>query len=213
MMICDLSMELEHLIDKQLIQTSTQECIKEIIEQFRQSDSGLILENINAKDGSRNDSFEGRLLCPGHGIEAVWFLLDIAEQQNNKQLASICIDTLLAILNYSWDEKYDGIFHLLDIEQRPPQQLEWDQKLWWVHLETIIALVKAIDHCPDRTDEILVWLNKVQKYTIDHFVDSEGGELYGYLNRQGEVLLNLKGGKMERMLSSSSSLLFMLENT
>ncbi len=55
--------------------------------------------------------------------------------------------------------------------------------------------MKAIDHQPERRDELLIWLNKVQKYTIDHFVDSEHGELYGYLNRQGEVLLNLKGGK------------------
>ncbi|CAF1314620.1 unnamed protein product [Adineta steineri] len=195
MMMCNLSMELEHLIDKQLIQTLTQECIQEIIVEFRQADSGLILEYINANDGSRNDSFEGRLLNPGHGIEAMWFLLDIAERKNNKELTTICIDTIIKILEYSWDEKYNGIFYFLDIEQRPPQQLEWDQKLWWVHLETLIALIKAIDHQPERTNELLGWLNKVQKYTIDHFVDSEGGELYGYLNRQGEVLLNLKGGK------------------
>ena len=195
MMMCNLSMELAHLIDKELIETLTNECIKEIMEQFRQSDSGLILEYVNARDGSRNDSFEGRLLNPGHGIEAMWFLLDIAEQQGNKELASNCISTLLTILNYSWDEKYGGIFYFLDIERRPPQQLEWDQKLWWVHLETLIGLIKAIDHQPERTDELLPWLNKVQKYTIDHFVDDEAGELFGYLNRQGEILLNLKGGK------------------
>ena len=53
MMMCNLSMELEHIIDKELIQNLTQECIKEIIEQFRQSDSGLILEYVNTKDGSK----------------------------------------------------------------------------------------------------------------------------------------------------------------
>ena len=195
MMMCNLAMELEHLVDPQLIQTLTKECIKEIIEEFRQPDSGLILEYINAADGSRNDSFEGRLLNPGHGIEAMWFLLDIAERQENNELATICIDTLLTILKSSWDEKYGGIFYFLDLERRPPQQLEWDQKLWWVHLETLIALVKALDHQPARSDELLPWLKKVQKYTLDHFVDSEAGELFGYLNRQGEVLLNLKGGK------------------
>ena len=195
MMMCNLAMELDHLIDKHVIETLTRECIHEIIDEFRQKDSGLILEYVNAKDGSRNDSFEGRLLNPGHGIEAMWFLLDIAERQGNKALASTCIDTLLRILTYSWDEKHGGIFYFLDIEQRPPQQLEWDQKLWWVHLETLIGLVKAIDHQPERAEELLVWLNRVQKYTFDHFLDSQAGELFGYLNRQGEVLLNLKGGK------------------
>ena len=195
MMMCNLSMELEHLIDAQLIETLTRECIDEIIQQFRQSDSGLILEYVNANDGSRNDSFEGRLLNPGHGIEAMWFLLDIAQRQNDQKLATICIDTLLKILEYSWDEQFGGIFYFLDIEHRPPQQLEWDQKLWWVHLETLIALIKAIDHQPERIEQILPWLNKVQKYTLEHFVDSQDGELFGYLNRRGEVLLNLKGGK------------------
>lgn len=195
MMMCNLSMELEHLIDNDIVQSLTKECTREIIDQFRQNDSGLILEYVNANDGSRNDSFEGRLLNPGHGIEAMWFILDIAERQNDKQLSSICIETMLTILKYSWDEKCGGIFYFLDIENRPPQQLEWDQKLWWVHLETLIALIKAIDHQPERSDELLTWLNRVQKYTLEHFVDKEAGELFGYLNRQGEVLLNLKGGK------------------
>ena len=34
--------------------------------------------------------------------------------------------------------------------------------------------------------------NRVEKYRGS---DAENGEWYGYLNRQGEVLLDLKGGK------------------
>jgi N-acylglucosamine 2-epimerase len=32
-------------------------------------------------------------------------------------------------------------------------------------------------------------------YTWSHFADPEYGEWFGYLNRRGEVLLDLKGGK------------------
>lgn len=40
------------------------------------------------------------------------------------------------------------------------------------------------------------WFEKVHDYTWKHFRDTElGGEWYGYLNRRGEVLLPLKGGK------------------
>ena len=36
---------------------------------------------------------------------------------------------------------------------------------------------------------------KVHDYTWAHFRDAEYPEWYGYLNRRGEVLLPLKGGK------------------
>jgi N-acylglucosamine 2-epimerase len=35
----------------------------------------------------------------------------------------------------------------------------------------------------------------VHDYTWQHFKDKAYGEWFGYLNRQGEVLLDLKGGK------------------
>ncbi|MEO0377710.1 MAG: AGE family epimerase/isomerase, partial [Cyanobacteria bacterium P01_A01_bin.17] len=78
-------------------------------------------------------------------------------------------------------------------EGHPPQQLEWDQKLWWVHLETLVALVMGY-RLTGRT-ECWDWFCKIHDYAWDHFADSEHGEWFGYLNRQGEVLLNLKGGK------------------
>jgi N-acylglucosamine 2-epimerase len=96
-------------------------------------------------------------------------------------------------LSYGWDEKYGGIFYFMDVKNYPPQQLEWDQKLWWVHVETLIALLKGYQHIGDS--RCLEWFNKVHEYTWSHFPDREYGEWFGYLNRQGEVLLPLKGGK------------------
>jgi N-acylglucosamine 2-epimerase len=39
------------------------------------------------------------------------------------------------------------------------------------------------------------WFEKLHDYTWSHFRDEEHPEWYGYLNRRGEVLLSLKGGK------------------
>lgn len=92
------------------------------------------------------------------------------------------------------DPVHGGIFYFLDRLDQPPQQLEWDQKLWWVHLETLIALLKGFRHTGD--ERCLEWFHRVHDYTWTHFRDSEhGGEWFGYLNRRGEVLLDLKGGK------------------
>ena len=40
-----------------------------------------------------------------------------------------------------------------------------------------------------------VWFERLHDYTFGHFSDPEYGEWFGYLNRRGEVLLPLKGGK------------------
>ena len=76
---------------------------------------------------------------------------------------------------------------------RPPQQLEWDQKLWWVHLEAAITMIKAYRLTGNR--ECLAWFEKLDAYMWSHFRDPEYPEWFGYLNRRGEVLLPLKGGK------------------
>jgi N-acylglucosamine 2-epimerase len=86
-----------------------------------------------------------------------------------------------------------AIFYFLYIKGNPPQQLEWDQKLWWVHIETLISLIKG--YALTGNEKCLSWFEKVHEYTWSHFADPEHKEWFGYLNRRGEVLLPLKGGK------------------
>ena len=40
----------------------------------------------------------------------------------------------------------------------PPQQLEWDQKLWGVHIETLISLLKGYQLTGDK--KCLEWFEK-----------------------------------------------------
>jgi N-acylglucosamine 2-epimerase len=192
MILCNLSLEIEHLLEPELVKETIDNCIHEVMEVFYDESSGLIFENVNP-DGSFSDSFEGRLLNPGHAIEAMWFIMDLADRLKNRGLMDKAVQILLKTLKYGWDEKYGGIFYFLDIKGFPPQQLEWDQKLWWVHIETLISLIKA--YYFTGNEECLQWFEKVHNYTWSHFSDPEYPEWFGYLNRQGEVLLPLKGGK------------------
>ncbi|WP_297095722.1 AGE family epimerase/isomerase [uncultured Draconibacterium sp.] len=192
MILCNLALEIEHLLEPELVNSTVEKVLHEVMEVFYQPDSGLILENVNP-DGSFSDSFEGRLLNPGHAIEAMWFIMDLSERLKRPELAQKAVDIALRTLKYGWDEKFGGIFYFLDIKGNPPQQLEWDQKLWWVHIETLITLIKG--YALTGNEECLAWFEKVHDYSWAHFADAEYGEWYGYLNRQGEVLLPLKGGK------------------
>ncbi|KAK7798152.1 hypothetical protein U0070_012322 [Myodes glareolus] len=76
--------------------------------------------------------------------------------------------------------------------QNPGEDLEWDMKLWWPHSEAMIAFLMAFS---DTGDPALFQIfNQVAEYTFSHFHDPEFGEWFGYLNREGKVTLNIKGG-------------------
>jgi N-acylglucosamine 2-epimerase len=192
MILSNLAMEIEHLLDASLVNQLADECTHEVMDVFYHHDSGTILENVSP-DGEFSDTFEGRLLNPGHAIEAMWFIMDIAVKKNDIALVEKACSLVLHTLEYAWDKEYQGIFYFMDVKGYPPQQLEWDQKLWWVHMETLIALLKGYQNT--ENPKLWNWFEKVHDYTWNHFPDPQYGEWFGYLNRSGEVLLPLKGGK------------------
>ena len=192
MILANLTLELEWLLDAGTFNQAIDTCLREVFSLFLDEKRQILHEQV-APDGTKLDCFEGRLLNPGHGIEAMWFFMDIAERRNDRPLMEKAVEVALHILEMGWDKKLGGIFYFLDAQGHPPQQLEWDQKLWWVHMETLVALVKGY-RLTGRT-ACWDWYKRVHAYTWQHFPDPEYGEWYGYLNRSGEVLLPLKGGK------------------
>jgi N-acylglucosamine 2-epimerase len=192
MILSNLSIEIEHLLDKNLVDDLIQDVINEVMNVFYQPEHGIIFENVN-KDGSFSDSFEGRLINPGHTIEAMWFIMDLGVRLGDKKLIDKAVEIALKAIEYGWDKQYGGILYFLDFKGCPPQQLEWDQKLWWVHVEALVCMAKAWDLTGNP--QAKYWFEKIHDYTWKNFRDEEFGEWFGYLNRRGEVLLNLKGGK------------------
>lgn len=192
MIMCNLSLEIEKVLDRDVMEQTIELCIHEVMDVFYRPELGVIVENVTM-DNQLSDSFEGRLLNPGHSIEAMWFMMDLGERLNRLDLIQKSVDISLKMLRKGWDEQYGGIFYFMDRLGYPTQQLEWDQKLWWVHIETMICMLKGF-LLTGNTD-CLNWFEKVHDYTWAHFKDPEYPEWFGYLNRQGEVLLPLKGGK------------------
>lgn len=193
MILCNLALEIEHLLPDNYLEQLAEECIHEVMEVFLRPElGGIVVENV-FQDGSLSDSFDGRLVNPGHAIEAMWFIMDLGVRFGRPELVEQAKDTALHMIEYGWDAEYGGIFYFMDRKSYPTQQLEWDQKLWWVHIETLISLLKGYRHTGDK--KCLEWFEKMHDYTWSHFKDTEHPEWFGYLNRRGEPLLTLKGGK------------------
>jgi N-acylglucosamine 2-epimerase len=192
MILCNLALEIEHLLEPEFLRKTIDTCIHEVMNVFYRPDLGLVVESLTI-DNKLSDTFEGRVLNPGHAIEAMWFIMDLGVRLNNKELIDKAAKIAVQMTEYGWDYKHGGIFYFLDLKGHPTQQLEWDQKLWWVHVEALISMIKGYQLTGSK--DCLKWFEIIHEYTWDHFKDNEHPEWYGYLNRQGEVLLPLKGGK------------------
>jgi len=192
MILCNLALEIEHLLEEDFLMQTIDTCIHEVMDVFYRPELGLVVENLTT-DNQLSDTFEGRVLNPGHAIEAMWFIMDLGERLKKPELIRKAAAIAVQMAEYGWDKKYGGIFYFLDRNGHPTQQLEWDQKLWWVHIETLISMLKGYQLT--GSGECLKWFETIHDYTWDHFKDKEYPEWFGYLNRQGEVLLPLKGGK------------------
>ena len=193
MILCNLSLIMEEVVGKETVDKLVPPLVDDIMTNFLIKDRNIIKENVWA-DSTPVDSFESRLINPGHGNESMWFLMDVAMRYKNNELITKCEKILHATTQFGWDKKYGGIFYFMDIKGHPVQQLEWDQKLWWVHLETMISFAKA--YKLTGNPESKEWFLRLHDYTWNHFRDKEyGGDWFGYLTRQGEPLLMAKGGK------------------
>ena len=192
MILANLALEMDWLLADNELEVVLDRTVSEVMQDFRDPKNNLMYEHVTPV-GKHLDCFDGRLINPGHGIEAMWFVMDIARRRNDTELINQAVDVVLSTLEFAWDREYRGLYYFMDAEGYPPQQLEWDRKLWWVHLETLVALLMGFSLTGRQ--ECWDWFTQVHNYTWSNFTDTEHDEWFGYLDCQGELLLNLKGGK------------------
>lgn len=188
------TLDMEWLLEEKEFNEVVDMSIAEIFEALDE-ERNLLYEWAPLKDRPRPDCFEGRLILPGHGIEGMWYVMEAAQRRNDRQLINKAMDIALAEIEFGWDREYGGVHYFLDIKGHPPLQLEWDRKLWWVHLEILVAF--AMGYALTGRKELWQWFEKVHEYTWAKFPDPEYGEWWGYLDRGGEPFLKLKGGKFK----------------
>ncbi|KPQ00902.1 MAG: N-acylglucosamine 2-epimerase [Bacteroidetes bacterium HLUCCA01] len=176
--------------DRDAYRVEVEECIRRMLLHVHE-DTQTVFE-IVTPDGQPIHSAEGRVLNPGHAIEAGWFLQHWATHLNRPDLSQTAVNMVRWSYRRGWDPEYGGIFYFLDSEGYSPVQLEWDMKLWWPHCEALYAHLLNYSITGDQSD--LDDFMQVHEYSFRHFSDPEYGEWFGYLNRRGEVTHRFKGG-------------------
>lgn len=152
----------------------------------------LVFEHVGPEGELRLDTPEGRLLNPGHAIEAGWFLLHWAERLGRADLARTAHAVIAWSHDAGWDAEHGGLLYFLDSEGFSPLPLEWPMKLWWPHCEALYAHLLSAS----QTGDAAAWARfaATDAYTFAHFPDPVHGEWYGYLDREGRVTHRFKGG-------------------
>jgi len=147
-------------------------------------------ENV-ALSGSFAGWPEERLLCPGHSIEAAWFLMHYARTFSRPEALKLALEVIEGSMEVGWDREYGGLYYFVDSEAKPLTMLEWSMKLWWPHTEALYALVAA--WCETGQERFRKWHRRVHDYSFQTFADHAHGEWFGYCDRRGKLTHQAKG--------------------
>jgi N-acylglucosamine 2-epimerase len=139
-------------------------------------------------------------------VEAAWLLWLLAEHLGEHRELPRIAEILEGSLEFGWDREYGGLYYFMDVEGRPPLQLEASMKLWWPHAEALYAVILAYT----RTGESrwLPWIERTHEYCFKHFADPQYGEWFAYCDRQGNLTHTLKGNHYKGCFHVPRALLF-----
>lgn len=159
--------------------------LNDVFRYFYREDYECVFENV-ADDGTLMlDIPQGRLVNPGHSIEAAWFLLNEAHYRKDDEIARKALNIIDWSLKLGWDETHSGIYYFVDRMGFPPEQYEHDMKLWWPQNEAIIATLMAYELTNDK--KWFDWFECILRYYQKFFRDAEYGEVFGYLHSDNTV--------------------------
>ena len=170
--------------NKELYDRYSEDCVRDILDYHHKPELKCTLETVGVNGEFMKDFTAGRVVNPGHDIECSWFLMEQANYAGDKALHEKAQEIFRFAFEGGWDKEYGGLLYFRDCLGLPPEAYEHDMKLWWPHNEIMIASLMAYR---DTKDEY--YLDKFKMcldYCKTYFSDSEYGEWYGYLRRDGK---------------------------
>jgi N-acylglucosamine 2-epimerase len=208
MILLATTQELRRVDSNPLHEEVIDHALEEIANNFVKPEYQALFEVVGP-NGEKLDSPEGRCLNPGHAIETSWFMMTEALHRGDDGVMKKALDILNWSLERGWDNEHGGLFYFVDIEGKPTEQLEWDMKLWWPHTEALYALLLAFRITGD--ERYSEWYERVHAWSFRHFPDSQHGEWFGYLHRDGSLASRLKGSQWKGPFHLPRALLYGLK--
>ncbi len=169
---------------KELYEARAAECAETIIKYHVKPELGCTLESVGVDGEFMGEITAGRVVNPGHDIECSWFLMEQAKLTQDDELFKKAVQVFDMAFDAGWDEEYGGLLYFIDCLGCPPESYEHDMKLWWPHNEILIASLTIYAETGD--EKYLDAFRKTMLYCKKHFCESEYGEWYGYLRRDGK---------------------------
>jgi len=164
--------------------------IAEITRDFVKPDLRCCMENVGTS-GEIFDHFDGRILNPGHAIEASWFLMEEGRLRERPDYVRAGCDILDWMWARGWDPVHGGLLSFVDLHGKPVAEYWHDMKFWWPQNEAIIATLLAYQLTGDAKYAGMHTL--VHEYAYGLFPDPEFGEWFGYFHRDGRLSSPVKG--------------------
>lgn len=191
MILINTAARIRQVIDDPVLNDQIDESISALRKYFIHPEFKALLEMVGP-EGEFIDTCNGRVINPGHCIETAWFIMEESKYRNwDKDLLQLALQILDWSWDWGWDKEFGGIINFRDCRNFPAQDYSQDMKFWWPQTETIIATLYAYQATGD--EKYLKMHKQISDWTYAHFPDSEFGEWYGYLHRDGTVAQPAKG--------------------
>ena len=156
---------------------------EQIVREFIRPEHKGLVEYVNL-DGTFSDTPEGRTVVPGHGIESMWFLLDIYRRSGRRSNVPAVLRTLEWCLERGWDKEFGGLLLGADLlGKSPPYWKHATFKLWWPVTEALAATLMAYEFDPSL--KWLEWHRRIMDWALPRYPVPEHGEWRQRLDREG----------------------------
>ena len=191
MILINVGSCIRKVVDDPKLTQQIDESIEKLKKYFIHPEFKCLLETVG-ENGEFIDTNMTRTINPGHCIETSWFIMEEAKLRGwDKPMLDMALQVFDWSWDWGWDKQYGGIINFRDCKNLPPQDYSQDMKFWWPQTETIIASLYAFLVTGD--DKYLYRHERISEWTYAHFPDTEMGEWYGYLHRDGTVAQPAKG--------------------
>lgn len=181
-----------------LLDAVAEACMHRILYVCAKDEHRALFEAVSLDGEVVNNDFAQRI-NPGHAIEGAWFCIHEAKRNNDTRKIARAAEVTRWSFELGWDRELGGILqftkpgggHPVGPESPVAWGERWNDRVWWVHSESLYGLMAAAASTGDAW--FIDQFDLLHGYVDKHFVDHEYGEWYAYLDPFGNVMSPLKG--------------------